>query len=127
MGILLEEVDGRHDHAGGAIAALEAVFFPEALLEGVQFRLICDALDREDFAAIGLDGEDRAGFRALAVDDDRASAALAGIASDVRASQAELFAEQVHEQQSRLDGRLARLSIDGEFYGDRVGHVTAPW
>ena len=58
--------------------------------------------------AIGLDREHRARLRAPAVDEDGAGAALAGVAADVRAGQAQLFAEEVDEEHARLDVGLAR-------------------
>jgi hypothetical protein len=45
-----------------------------------------------------------------------------GVAADVRAGQAELFAQVVHEQQSRLDLRRMSLSVDGHLQGDGAVH-----
>ena len=58
--------------------------------------------------AVGLDREDRAGLRAAAVDEDGAGAALARVAADVRAGEAQVLAQEVDEQQARVDVRLAR-------------------
>ena len=55
--------------------------------------------------AVGLHREDRAGLRAAAVDEDGAGAALAGVAADVRAGQAQLLAQEVDEQHAGLDVR----------------------
>ena len=64
--------------------------------------------------AVGLDGEHRAGLGALAVDVHRARAAVARVAADVRAGQAEDVAQQVDEQEARLDVGLAGLAVDRE-------------
>ena len=72
------------------------------------------ALDRLDLAAVGLDGEHRARLGALAVDVDGAGAAVARVAADVGAGQAEDVAQEVDEQEPRLDVGLARLAVDGD-------------
>ena len=64
--------------------------------------------------AVRLDGEHRAGLGALAVDVDGARAAVAGVAADVRAGQPEDVAQQVDEQEARLDVGLAGLAVDGD-------------
>ena len=49
-------------------------------------------LDGRDVGAVGLDGEHGAALHGSAVDEHDARAALAGVAADVRAGQAELVA-----------------------------------
>ena len=61
------------------------------------------ALDGGDVAAVGLDGEHGAALDALPVEVDGAGAAVAGVAADDRADLAELLAQVVDEQRSRLD------------------------
>ena len=77
-------------------------------------------LDRRDVAAIGLDGEHRAGLDRLAVDVDGARAALAGVAADVGPGEVEVLADQLDQETSRLDIRLASLAVDRE--RDVLGH-----
>src|SRR6266511_5406194 len=43
--VALEELRGRHDHTGGAEAALEPVHVPEAFLEGMQLAVAGHSLD----------------------------------------------------------------------------------
>ena len=65
-------------------------------------------------AAVGLDGEHRAGLGALAVDVDGAGAAVARVAADVRAGQPERVAQEVDEEEARLDVGLVGLPVDGD-------------
>src|SRR5207244_3642103 len=81
--VIGQQVDGRHDHPGRAVAALETVLFPEALLHRVQLAVAREPFDGRDGAAVGLHREHRARFRAPAVDEHRARAALARVAADV--------------------------------------------
>src|SRR5439155_26439536 len=81
--IVLEQIDGGHDHAGGAVAALQAVLLPEALLDRVEHTVLRQALDRHDVRPVGLHGEDGAGLHGFAINGDGASPALTGVAADV--------------------------------------------
>ena len=98
------------------------MFLPEAFLQRMQVAVRGEALDGGDRGAVGLDREDRAGFRASAVDQDGAGAALTGVAPDVRAGQAQVLAQEVDQEQARIDVSLARFAVDGH---RDVGHVCA--
>src|SRR5262245_50102510 len=39
MRVLLQQVDGGHDHPGSTVATLEAVLFPETFLQGMKLAL----------------------------------------------------------------------------------------
>src|SRR5947209_856783 len=104
--VAFEELRGGHDHAGRAVAALQAMSLPEPLLNRVQLAVLRESFDGRDARAVGLDGEHRAGLDGLAVNRDGASAAQRSLAADVRARQSEHVAQVVHEQQSRLDFRV---------------------
>jgi hypothetical protein len=73
-------------------------------------------LDRSNRFAIGLHRQNRAGFYRSIIKVDRAGAALAGIATHVRAGQTQLFAQKINQQGSRLDLGLMLYSIDGHSY-----------
>ena len=112
-----------HQHAGGAEAALEAVFLHEALLERAHAVGAGEPLDRADLGAVGLDGQDGARLGGHAVDQHGARAAVRGVAPDVGAGEREFVADQVDEEQAGVDLARVRLAIDGD--GDVVsGHVT---
>ena len=64
--------------------------------------------------AVGLDGEHDARARRLAVEQNRAGAAHAVLAADVRAGQPEILADEIAEQQARLDLALVASAVDGD-------------
>src|SRR5579884_360717 len=85
IGVGLQQVDGLHDHARRAEAALQAVLLPEALLHRVQPARRRQALDGQDVRALGLNGEDGARLHRPAIHVDGAGAALGGVTADMRA------------------------------------------
>src|ERR1700739_2097318 len=62
MRFFLEQGTGRHDHARRAEPALEPVLFFESLLQRMQRAGVTNALDRSQFAAVGLNIKQRARF-----------------------------------------------------------------
>src|SRR5262249_19675703 len=103
VGVLLQQGGAREHHPWRAEAALEAVLLVEALLNRVQLGTVREALDRLHLAAVDLDGEVRARLGRSPVDEHRARAAVARVAADMGAGEAELLPQQVDEQQPRLD------------------------
>jgi hypothetical protein len=89
VGFLGEQVEGLHDHAGRAVAALQGVVVAERLLHGVQGAVPGQSLDGEDVGAVGLHGEHRAGLDAVTVQVNGARPAVAGVAADDGADLAE--------------------------------------
>src|SRR5713226_7196843 len=116
--VALEERAGGHQHARGAETALQAVLLGEALLHRMKLAALLQALDRGDLRAVGLHGEHRARFDRVAVQHHGARSAMRGVAADVGSSHAKDFADKVHEQESRLDLRLAHRAVDR--YADLV-------
>ena len=98
-----EEVVGRDQDPGRAEAALERVVALERLLERRQRRRPGERLDRLDRRPVDLHGEEAAAAHRDAVEADGARAADAVLAADVRAGQPEAVAEEVGQQQPRLD------------------------
>ena len=96
---LREEVGRRDQDARRAEAALQRVMTAEGLLQ----RPPRQALDRAQLAAVHLHGEHQARAHRDAVELDRARAADPVLAADVRAGQAELVAQEVAQQEARLD------------------------
>ena len=94
IGIALEQLLGRHDHAGSAEAALEAMLVPEGFLHGVELAVGGEAFDGHHLAAIRLDGEHGAGLYGLAVERHGAGAADGGFAADVAAGESDDFAQK---------------------------------
>src|SRR5207248_7983587 len=114
VGVALEQLLGRHDHAGRAEPALEAMLVPEGLLQGMERRSLGEALDGRDLGPVRLHREHRAGLHAVAVELDGARPAIAGVATHVRPGEPREIADVVHQQQSRLDLVLVLGAIDGD-------------
>src|SRR5215831_12827995 len=119
-----EERAGGHEHSRRAEAALQTVLLGETLLHRVELASLLQSLDRGDARAVGLHRENGAGLDRVAVEVDRARAAVRGVAADMRAGHAEGLPQKVHQQQPRLDFRLARRAVYRDF--DLVrGHVSS--
>ena len=113
VGVVPEEVDRLHDHAGRAVPALECVVVVEGLLHGVQLAVPLEALDGEHLGAVGLDGQHRAGLHAHPVEVNGARPAVARVAADHRARLAEPFTQVLDEQHAGLDVVLVDEAVDG--------------
>src|ERR671924_2265743 len=109
---------GGHDHARRAVAALQSMFFMKALLHRMQLAIARQPLDSRNLRPVCLRREDRARFHSPAVEKNRASAALAGVAANMRAGKPKMLAQEVHEQHARLDLCFMLRAIDGECYRD---------
>src|SRR6516162_8131703 len=114
VGVLVEQRLGGHHHARGAEPALQAVLLLEALLQRVQLAGGGQALDGADLVPVGLDGQHGARLHRAPVDQHGARAAVGGVASHVGAGQAEPAADQVGQQQPRLDFGDLLLAVDRE-------------
>ena len=90
---------------------------PESFLHGIELAVGGQTFDGQNLAAVGLDGEHGAALDGFAVDMHGASAAQRRLAADVRAGQSGHFAQVVNQQQARLDGVGALLSIEGKSDG----------
>jgi hypothetical protein len=124
VGILRQQVGAGHDHARRAVAALEAVVLPEALLHRVQIGFGADALDRRHLGAVGLCRQHGARLDRVAVEVDGASPAVGGVAADVGAREPQVVTQIVHEQEARLHLSGLRLSVHGQRDPDRGCHTT---
>ena len=119
--VLLEQVDGAHDHARRAVAALEGVLLVEGTLHGMELAVLREALDRRHLAAVGLHREHGARLHGLAVDVHGAGAAVGRVAADVRPGQAKPVAQELHKQHPGLDVLLDAFAVDR--HGDRAPHA----
>src|SRR5262249_19105905 len=110
--VTLEERVAGHQHAGGTVAALEPVLLDEGLLERMELPVPLEPLHREHLAAVGLDTEDGARLDRPPVEQHGAGAAVAGVAADVGPGEPEALAEQVDQQEPRLDVGGPLLAVD---------------
>jgi hypothetical protein len=78
----------------------------------MELTVLGQTFDRRHFGAIGLNRQHGARLDALTIEQDNAGAALAGVASDMRTRQVQLFTEIVNQQCTRLDIALVLFAID---------------
>src|SRR5205814_1109975 len=97
VGAGVEEGQGGHDHARGAVAALESLVVEERLLQGVEAAVLLQALDSEDVFAEGVAERGNAGAHGLVVKEDGARAALALGAAVLAAGQVQVLAQDDEE------------------------------
>src|SRR5207302_5110212 len=94
-----------------------------------QWREIVDragALDSLNLAAVGLCREHQAGAGAVSVEQHGAGAAHTMLAADMGAGEAERMAQEVAEQQPRLDLAPVADAINGDGDRSRCGHAVPP-
>src|SRR5690606_28806312 len=107
----------RQNHARRAVAALQAVLLPERLLQSMESVAPGQPLDRGDLGALGLHRKQRAGLHTATVEQHCAASALARIAADLRARQAHRVAQEVDQQDTRLDLARDGAAVDGNADG----------
>ena len=103
-----------HQHPGRAEAALQRVLLVEALLDRVELAVDLERLDGADLVALAHRRQHRARLDRLAVHQHDAGAAVGRVAAPVGAGQAERLADEVDEQQARLDVARDLLAVDGD-------------
>ncbi len=95
VALAIDDVDRRHDHAGRAVAALQTVILAERFLHRMQLRR---RSARPSIVVIEapshLPGQHGAGLDGHAVEMNHAGAALGGVAADMGAGQAQIFAQE---------------------------------
>ena len=125
--VLGQERNQRHQKTGGAEPALQAVFLAEGELDRVQVLVSAchipvgrQAFDRGQLVAVHLHREQQARAHCLAVQQNRARAARTLFTADMGAGQSQIVAQEVAQQQSRLNRALVGRAVDGDV--DGVGH-----
>src|SRR5262249_42850992 len=111
-GVVLEVRVARHQHARGAVTALEPVLLHKPFLDRVEPAVLLEPLHRQDGPAVSLDPEDGARLHRPPVQEDGAGAAMRRVASDMRPGEAEHLPDQVNQEQSGLDVGLTPLAVD---------------
>ena len=108
MRVLLEQVVGGEDHAGGADPALGSAVLEEALLDRVQRSggFGGETFNGGDRRAVSLQDRHQAGVDELAIHQHGAGAALAFAAPFLGSGEAEVFAQHVEQalHGRRVDG-----------------------
>ena len=90
--------------------------------------LALQPLHREHPVPVGHGGEHRAGLHRGLVQPDHARAAVRGVAAPVRAGEAQLVAQEVDQQQPRLDlaGVVDAVDGDGDLHVRRWAPAAVP-
>ena len=103
-----------HHHARRAVAALKCIILDERFLHRIKLAILGQAFDGRDLAPIGLHGEMQARFHDFAVEQHRASAALADDATDMGTGQANGLAQEMRQQNARLNFFLVEPAVDSD-------------
>jgi hypothetical protein len=113
IGMALHEIDCGEHHAGRTKTALQSVAVLERGLHRVQLAVSGgETFDGGYLRSIRLRGENRARLDRIAIDQDRAGTALTGVATDVRAGEAEIIANEIDQQRTRIDVGGCCLAVD---------------
>ena len=115
--VLLQDGDGGHDLAGGAVAALVTIVLDERDLHWMKVIGLADAFDRCDLVGAMHHGEGEARVNAAAVDVDRTGSALTMVAALLGAGQVEVFAETIEKSSARVKAERMGLAVDLESQG----------
>jgi hypothetical protein len=118
IGVTFQERHQAHQNAWGAEATLYGVSFPEGFLKGMQVIHGSQSFDCENLMAVGLHSKHQAGPDRFSIKQNGASATYTVLAADVRASQAKLMAQEIAQQQARLDGALVLGAIDSDCHSE---------
>jgi hypothetical protein len=118
---------GRHQHAGRADAALGGAVRMEGILQGAELAVLGQALDGDDRATGDLRHRHEAGADLAAVEPHRAGAAVAGVATDLGAGEAEVVAQDVGQAAHGIDVEvdLAAVEREGDLLGRRSHRASS--
>ena len=97
MRIVREQTYGAHELPGSAKTALWPVMFNERLLQRIELLAMGKTFDGLDFSPVGPHRQVAAGVDGLAVQQHGAGSAFAAVATDLRACEAEMIAQQFGE------------------------------
>src|SRR3974390_734775 len=86
-------IDGGHNHARRAEAALEPVLLMKSSLHRMKFVAVRQAFEGRPRCSVILDGERGTGLNANPVDVNGAGTALAGIAADMRTGEPQMLTQ----------------------------------
>ena len=115
LGIALQKLHPGQNHSRRAITALQPVTFPKALLHRMQLSIDGQALDGRNLRTIRLDGQQRAGFHRLAIEEDRACASQGRFATEMRAGELAVIAQEIGEKCAGFDFMFPLDPIDLDF------------
>jgi len=112
-----QQADRAHDHAGGAITALEGAFGEERFLDRMKFVAFGEAFDGDDGFFVGVGNWSKACGDAFAVEENGASATLAFAAAIFCPGELEVFAEDIEEWAFGISRDCVGTAVNREFEG----------
>src|SRR5437660_1554928 len=83
-------------------------------LRRIELAVFSQSFDGRHCAAVRLHGKVETGFHHFAVEQHGARAALADHAADVRAGEADILAQKMREQNTRLDVFFIKSSVNSD-------------
>jgi hypothetical protein len=97
---------------------LQAVFLPEAFLDGMQLIALRQTFDRGHTASVSLDCKQCAGLDGPAIEQHGAGTTQGCLAAYVGAGQPGGLSQEVHQQQARLDlgAMLDSINVDCDVF-----------
>src|SRR5262249_52454744 len=103
-----------HQHTRSAVSALQAVLLEETFLKRMELTVRLETFDCQHFATIGLNREHRTRLHCAPVQYHGARSAVTGVAADMRAGEAQGFANEVDKQQPRfyIGGMIDAVDFD---------------
>ncbi len=113
IGRAREKFGGSHHHAGGADTALGRALGEECVPQTVR-RAATPGLERLDAGAVDLAGRNEAGAGLPPVDQHGAGTAVARVAADLHAFQAEVIAQHLGQASGRVGFDLLTFASDVE-------------
>src|SRR5689334_11996579 len=117
MTLAINDVDRRHDHAGRAEAALQAMMFTKRLLHRMQRRAVGGKpFDRPDLVSVRHDRKCGAGFDRLAIEVHDTGAALGGVAADMGAREPQIFTQELHQEGTGIDIGVDGITVHDQGY-----------
>jgi hypothetical protein len=110
----IEQRLARHQHPGGAVAALQRVVLDEGPLQARGLAVRGQALDGGDLAVLDVVGERHAARARDAVDEHRAGPAGAAVADQLAAGGVDRVAQELEQGRARGDLEGLGGAVEGE-------------
>ena len=112
LGLLLQQILRGDQHSRRAEAALQGIAVAKRGLQIGDLAAVGKSLDGFDRRAMRLRRQHQAGANDLSVHAHRARTAHPVLATDMRARQLQLLAQEVREIKARQDLRIDALAVD---------------
>lgn len=109
--MFIEQSFNRHNHAGGAEAALKGLVFQKGLLHRIELAVLRETFDREDIFAFDVAGECEAGTHGFSIDEHGAGAADANTAAFNGAFELEFVVQEFQKGLVGIDLNLLLLAV----------------